>query len=210
MEANSYTELKAEEHRTTHGDRKVDTRRDDHLRVGGDQHVKVGSAQLVEAGREIHLKAGQKLVIEAGAELTLKAGGSWIKLDPGGVSLNGPTVRINSGGTPDSGSGITILLPATPWAADQDQAGDLLEPGLTQQRFDEQLRLVTSLGLPVSEARVAIRLPSAAAPLNYSSDGDGRYPRLHTDAAENAQVHLIWDELLVPENSDDYLASRNQ
>ena len=80
VEANSYTEYKAEEHRTTDADRKVEVKTNDHLTVGQNQHIQLGTAQLTKAGREIHLKAGQKMVIEAGIELTLKAGGSFIKL----------------------------------------------------------------------------------------------------------------------------------
>src|SRR5690606_10502302 len=48
---------------------------------------------------------------EAGNELTLKAGGSFIKLDPGGVSLVGPQVKINAGGSAGKGSGFTLLSP---------------------------------------------------------------------------------------------------
>lgn len=127
VEANSYSEFKAEEHRTTHGDRKTEVRADDHLTIATNQHTKLGNAQLVEAGREIHLKAGEKVVIEAGIELTLKAGGSFIKLDPSGITLIGPHVRINSGGAPGKGSGINIKPPLQPGLAAQDRAGELLK-----------------------------------------------------------------------------------
>ncbi|UQY33754.1 type VI secretion system tip protein VgrG [Pseudomonas fulva] len=123
VEKNTYTELKAEEHRTTHADRKVEVRTDDHLTVAQNQHVKLGTAQLTQAGREIHLKAGEKIVIEAGMELTVKAGGSFIKLDPSGITMVGPTVRVNAGGSPGSGSGIGIKPPVLPGAADKDKAG---------------------------------------------------------------------------------------
>ncbi|MBB2494262.1 type VI secretion system Vgr family protein [Aquipseudomonas ullengensis] len=130
VEANSYSELKAEEHHTTHLDRKVEVKVDDHLTVANNQHVKIGTAQLTQAGREIHLKAGQKMVIEAGLEITLKAGGSFIKLDPGGVTLVGPMVKINAGGSPGVGSGIGIKPPVLPGAADADKAGNLLDESL--------------------------------------------------------------------------------
>src|SRR5690606_10164693 len=126
VEKNSYTELMAEEHLTVTADRKVEVKPQDHLTVGIDQHIKLGAAQLTKAGREIHLKAGQKMVIEAGIELTLKAGGSFIKLDPGGISLSGPLARINAGGAPGKGSGIAILMPLIPSPADMDKAGALL------------------------------------------------------------------------------------
>jgi len=128
--ANSYSEFRAEEHLTVAGDRKVEVKPDDHLTVGQTQHIKLGTAQLTKAGREIHLKAGQKMVIEAGVELTLKAGGSFIKLDPGGITVSGPLARINAGGAPGKGSGIKIKPPVLPGVADSDKAGSLLEQAM--------------------------------------------------------------------------------
>ena len=130
VEANSYTELKAEENLTVKTERKVEVKPDDHLTVGQNQHIKLGTAQLTKAGREIHLKAGQKMVIEAGTELTIKAGGSFIKLDPGGITLLGPLAKINAGGAPGKGSGIKIKPPVLPGAADSDKAGSLLDEAL--------------------------------------------------------------------------------
>jgi len=130
VEANSYTELKAEEHLTVKAERKVEVKPDDHLTVGQNQHIKLGTAQLTKAGREIHLKAGQKMVIEAASELTLKAGGSFIKLDGGGITVSGPMAKINAGGAPGKGSGIAIKPPVLPGAADKDKAGDLLDEAL--------------------------------------------------------------------------------
>ena len=127
VEANSYSEFRAEEHLIVAGNRKVEVKPDDHLTVGQTQHIKLGTAQLTRAGREIHLKAGQKMVIEAGVELTLKADGSFIKLDPGGITVSGPLARINAGGAPGKGSGIKIKPPVLPGMADRDKAGSLLE-----------------------------------------------------------------------------------
>ncbi|MDM8348537.1 type VI secretion system tip protein TssI/VgrG [Pseudomonas sp. sp1636] len=127
VEANSYTELQAEEHLTVNAERKVEVKPNDHLTVGQNQHIKLGTAQLTKAGREIHLKAGQKMVIEAGTELTLKAGGSFIKLDPGGITVSGPLTKINAGGSPGKGSGIGIKPPVLPGAADSDKPGNLLD-----------------------------------------------------------------------------------
>jgi type VI secretion system secreted protein VgrG len=132
VEKNSYTELLAEEHLTVKAERKVEVKPDDHLTVGQNQHIKLGTAQLTKAGREIHLKAGQKMVIEAGTELTLKAGGSFIKLDPGGITLLGPIAKINAGGAPGKGSGNASMLPVIPLPADADKAGKLLEQALSQ------------------------------------------------------------------------------
>ena len=130
VEANSYTELQVEEHLTVKTERKVEVKPDDHLTVGQNQHIKLGTAQLTQAGREIHLKAGQKMLIEAGTELTINAGGSFIKLDPGGITVSGPIAKINAGGAPGKGSGIKIKPPLLPGAADSDKAGSLLDEAL--------------------------------------------------------------------------------
>jgi len=122
--------LKAEEHRTTYADRKVEVRMDDHLTIAQNQHVKLGTAQLVSAGSEIHLKAGEKIVIEAGMELTMKAGGSFIKLDAGGITVIGPVVKVNAGGSAGNGTGIGIKPPVLPGAADRDKAGSLMDQAL--------------------------------------------------------------------------------
>ncbi|SDR80459.1 type VI secretion system secreted protein VgrG [Halopseudomonas litoralis] len=126
VEANSYTELLVEEHRTTHADRKTEIRADDHLTVANNQHIKLGDGQFIEAGQEIHLSSGMKVVLEAGSEITLKAGGSFIKIDPSGVSLVGPSVKMISGGSAGKGSGAAPTLPAQALSAGADKAGGLL------------------------------------------------------------------------------------
>jgi type VI secretion system secreted protein VgrG len=140
--ANSHTELNAEEHRLTHGTRKTELKADDHLSVGQSQHIKLGTAHLLNAGQEIHLKAGQKLIIEAGDELTLKAGGSFIKLDPGGVSLVGSQVKINAGGSAGKGSGVELLLPTLNQGATPDTAR-LTETGYGESNINAQPPTIT-------------------------------------------------------------------
>jgi type VI secretion system secreted protein VgrG len=89
--------------------------------------VKVGTGQFVEAGNEIHYYAGSKVVIDAGMELTASGGGSFLKLDPSGVTLSGATIKMNSGGAPGVGTGIGILPAITPAAAAMALAGNLLK-----------------------------------------------------------------------------------
>jgi len=67
------------------------------------------------------------MVIEAGLEITVKAGGSFIKIDAGGVTVLGPLVKVNGGGTPGSGTGIDIKVPQLPLIVDQARAGRLLK-----------------------------------------------------------------------------------
>ncbi len=154
VEANSYSEFKAEEHRTTHADRKTEIRANDHLTVGNTQHVKIGSGQFVEAGNEIHYYAGSKAVIEAGMELTASGGGSFLKLDPSGVTLNGATIKINSGGAAGTGSGLSILAPVIPWAADQEKAGTKPKMALanTQLQLARKARQIGASRCPICEA----------------------------------------------------------
>ena len=127
VEANSYSEFKAEEHRTTHLDRKSEVKANDHLTVGNNQHIKIGTGQFINAGSEIHLSSGQRVVLEAGSELTFKAAGSFIKLDASGITLVGPIIKFNSGGGPGSGSGAAPIRPGKVKAADADKAGIPLE-----------------------------------------------------------------------------------
>ncbi len=124
IRGNSHSELHAEEHRLVHGARKAEVKASDHLLIGGSQHLKLGTGQFVEAGQEIHIKAGDKVVIEAGTELTLSAGGSFIKLDPSGITLVGPLARLNAGGAPGKGSGIALQLPRPPGVTEQGAAGE--------------------------------------------------------------------------------------
>lgn len=137
VEANSYSEFLAEEHRTTHGDRRSEVKADDHLTVGNNQHIKIGTSQFIEAGNEIHLSSGLKVVLEAGSELTFKAAGSFIKLDAGGITMVGPMIRMNSGGSPGKGSGAAPIRPGQVMPADADEPGALLK-----QRLSEELPIV--------------------------------------------------------------------
>ena len=145
VEANSYSEFRAEEHRTTHADRKTEIRANDHLTVGNTQHLKIGTGQFIEAGNEIHYYAGSKVVIDAGMELTASGGGSFLKLDPSGVTLSGATIRMNSGGAAGKGSGLKILAPVMPWLATSAVAGNLTLPALIN--MSRQLKLAAAAKL---------------------------------------------------------------
>ena len=154
VEANSYSEFLAEEHRTTHLDRKVEVKANDHLTVGNNQHIKIGTGQFVNAGNEIHLSSGQKVVLEAGSELTFKAAGSFIKLDAGGITLVGPIIKFNSGGAPGSGSGAAPILPGKVKAADADVPGRPLEALIKQSLL---LRHAAKTGQGICEICEAVK-----------------------------------------------------
>ena len=137
VEANSYCELKAEEHHTVHQDRRVEVKGDDSLLVAGSQQVKAGLGYFIEAGREIHLRAGAKVVIDAGEQLTLKVGAHFIKLDANGITLNGPEANEEAG----IGSGPRIKGPLLPGAVERGLPPLRLETavvdGMPEQRQKE-------------------------------------------------------------------------
>ena len=111
---NHFERVGGNSHRTVEGESRERVGGDYSHRVGGDLHSHQGRGQLIEAGSEIHHKAGVKLVVEAGAEVTLQAGGSFVKVDPSGVTVSGPLVRMNSGGGPGSGSAAAAQAPEAP------------------------------------------------------------------------------------------------
>jgi type VI secretion system secreted protein VgrG len=81
------------------------------LTVGSDQDEKIGNKHALEAGKEIHLKAGKDVVVEAGSSLTIKGPGGHLRIHAGGIDIVGTLVKINSGGSPGSGSGATPIEP---------------------------------------------------------------------------------------------------
>ncbi len=88
------------------------------LKAGTDLHAKAGQNYAMESGMEIHLKAGTKLILEAGVQVSLKAGPSFVDIGPAGVSISGPMVKLNSGGSAGSGSGSSPSAPTAPEAPD--------------------------------------------------------------------------------------------
>ena len=132
LHRNRLTEIHNDDHLTVHNDRFTQVKGDDHLQVDQTRHEFYGDSQLLEVGREVHYKAGSQVVIEAGAEITLKAGGSFVKLDPSGVTIVGSQVKINSGGSPGRGQGQAIVLPRLPGEAEPEESDDVtLEPHQT-------------------------------------------------------------------------------
>jgi type VI secretion system secreted protein VgrG len=86
------------------------------VNVTGDHHESVGTVYALDSGQEIHLKGGMKVVIEGGIQLSLKVGGSFVDIGPAGVTIQGPLVRINSGGSAGSGTDASPKSPKSPKA----------------------------------------------------------------------------------------------
>ncbi|UYG07656.1 type VI secretion system Vgr family protein [Halomonas sp. M4R1S46] len=113
-------ELDRDDHHSVHGERREKTDGAQHLTIDGSLHLSAGQAWLTESGRELHIQAGQKVVLEAGSELTLNAGGSFLKVDGGGITISGPSVKVNAGGSPGSGTGQGAQAPLRPGHAEPE------------------------------------------------------------------------------------------
>lgn len=73
---------------------------------------------------------GGTVIVEGKAAVSLKCGGSGIIIDPSGVSIVGPIVKINSGGAPKSATYPEVKLSlADPAAAHGTDDGKVTDPG---------------------------------------------------------------------------------
>ncbi|MFM5523903.1 type VI secretion system tip protein TssI/VgrG, partial [Aeromonas jandaei] len=133
------TRIKTNDHLTVEGEKRDHIKADYSLTVDASLHQKLAQSLLVEAGQEVHIKAGNKIVLEAGSELTLKVGGSFVKVDPSGVTLVGPTIKMNSGGSPGSGSGWAGQMPGLPGAVKVPPAPPATIPASAIQKSMESM-----------------------------------------------------------------------
>jgi type VI secretion system secreted protein VgrG len=114
-----YRKVSGDQHLTVAGDRNEKVTGTVSLTAGSDLQQKVGGKHALDAGEEIHLKAGARLIVESGGRISLKVGASFIDIGPAGVSIVGPCVLINQGGTAGFGSGAAPDLPRPPKEADR-------------------------------------------------------------------------------------------
>jgi type VI secretion system secreted protein VgrG len=186
-----FSHVKANDHATVDGEHREKIGGDYSLTVNGSHHSKFGKAQLVEAGNEIHHKAGMKIVIEAGAEVTLKAGGSFVKVDPSGVTISGPLVRMNSGGGPGSGTAAAVKAPDLPQA--MTAAGEKTAPGglaNVEQRADAAPRAANATGFAASAATVKATLaPGKTALKEAASAGSLTVSDCEFDEGGRCKLH---------------------
>ena len=170
-----FSHIKGNDHSTVDGEKRESIGGDLSLIANGSQHSKQGKNQLIEAGSEIHHKAGIKIVIEAGAEVTLKAGGSFVKVDPSGVTVSGPMVKLNSGGGPGSGAGASAQVPEIPDLIDAAKGARVRQDALRQPstRINAGPDSVPATAL-TSQVRQTRSRPTQAAPVR----GEGGQDRL--------------------------------
>ncbi|MCM2973222.1 type VI secretion system tip protein TssI/VgrG [Larsenimonas suaedae] len=109
----SKTRIDGREDLTVKGERRVQVSGDMSHTIGATRHTRASTSWLMEAAT-VHHKGGHKVVLSAGQTLSLSAGGSFIKLDPSGVTIVGPSIKMNSGGSAGSGPGQNAQVPLMP------------------------------------------------------------------------------------------------
>jgi len=114
LEANEYREIRGDEHVKTQGRYRHQVQGDLHLTIGQDHQINVSSNQYLYAGDQLHFTSGVKQAMEAGVQIAFKAGGSFVKIDPGGVSFQGAQTKLNAGGGGGSGTQAAPVAPMNP------------------------------------------------------------------------------------------------
>ncbi|MDO6440868.1 type VI secretion system Vgr family protein [Marinobacter sp. 2_MG-2023] len=176
-----FTHVKRNDHITIDGEKRQSIGADCSQTIGGTFHQKSGRATLCEAGDEIHHKAGAKVVLDAGVELTIAGGGSFIKLDPSGVTLSGPGIKINSGGSAGSGSGASPELADLPNRLDgaPSVSSSAATHGNVNARTSALADALLMEELPITDRKLIVDVIGGNASrgsvdvIKESSDGDG-------------------------------------
>jgi type VI secretion system secreted protein VgrG len=82
----------------------------------GAMDVDAGGSLTISSAGSVHIKAATGVVIDGGVSLSIKVGGTFISLDPSGVSIVGPMVKNNSGGAAGSAGSAAKASPTAPQA----------------------------------------------------------------------------------------------
>ncbi|MBK8258841.1 MAG: type VI secretion system tip protein VgrG [Polyangiaceae bacterium] len=96
------------------------------LVVGKDRNEVTGRNHALAVSQELHVKAGTQMVIEAAQDLTLKGPGGFIRINSAGVTIVGNVVKINSGGSANSGKGSSPEAPDAAYEAVTDDVSKSL------------------------------------------------------------------------------------
>jgi len=124
--------VERDEHSLVDRDQITEITRDQSLKVGKKQSIEIGDSRSLtvkgdvieaykknhsqEVGSDLYMKA-MNVVIEGMSALTIKVGGSFLKVDSSGVTISGPMIKLNSGGSAGSGTLGNAVAAAAPLAA---------------------------------------------------------------------------------------------
>lgn len=175
---NEYRELRAKENALTDGSFHRQSDNDQHLIVDQDRHIRIKQNQATSAGQNIHIKAGNRIVLEAGVDMVISGGGSCINVNPGGVTVNGSKVNLNSGGSAPSAAKASPIPPTPPLEADLDQAGNVTPQLDTQTPWSASALMAHRMesdrqaNLPITE--MCQLQPNGSCPLSHCPCGNNK------------------------------------
>ncbi len=95
--------------------------------IGGDLLFDVGGSAKLHVKQDLQQNA-LSILMEGKTSITLKCGGSYVKIGPEGVTIQGPIVKINCGGGTPGATGFDITEPL------DAEGSDTGEPGYLENR----------------------------------------------------------------------------
>ena len=118
------------------------------LQLHAEQEIRiVGNSQISMATPgSMDIYGGMKLVIEADTMISLKVGSSGIVIDPSGVSVVGPIIKQNSGGSPSSAKKVSGSKTDIAQGAHSTKDGQVTKP--VEQLQAQALRNAAREGQP--------------------------------------------------------------
>jgi type VI secretion system secreted protein VgrG len=105
----------------------------------GKLSLKAGIGDLMAEGMTIKIKGATTVAIEGGMEVSLKAGSSFIDIGPAGVSIVGPMVMINSGGSAGSAGSALSASPTAPTEAKKEDSITAAKKSDYNKTFDDPM-----------------------------------------------------------------------
>ena len=94
------------------------------LGIGGDLLFDVGGGAKLHVKQDL-VENALSILLEGKTSVTMKCGGSYVKVGPDGVTIQGPLVKINCGGGTPGATGFDITEPLDAAGADTGEPGYL-------------------------------------------------------------------------------------
>nr|WP_321272452.1 type VI secretion system tip protein TssI/VgrG [uncultured Tolumonas sp.] len=142
---NDYREIQGEQHQTFEANVAYERQQNQHSTVDGSLEQAIAQNYLLQAGQNLSWQSHQQAVYHAGVELILQAGDSFIKLDPGGITLSGPMVTMNQGGSALSVESEAADLPHKPAAVHSAGSGKVPQAKAAEQVSKIKIRNINRI-----------------------------------------------------------------
>ena len=105
----------------------------------GKLSLKAGTGDLMAEGMTIKIKGATTVALEAGVSMSLKAGAGSITIGPAGVTIDGPLVKINSGGSGSAAGSALSASPAAPTKAKTEDTISAAKKDDYKKNFDDPI-----------------------------------------------------------------------